>query len=377
MKFAFSVEKGGINAGQIYMNESPFTYSPMSENRANYTSDRVVEGFEGDGTTTEFVLTWTPASEVSVVKVNGTAVTEGWTFANGKVTFASAPADEADIKIGYTYDNIVIPQEKLPSIKAEMEGITLSARARRIAVTYSQIAAFQAKQDYGIDFEATINKQAQAELQYQIDGEAIYMIQNAWEDGEFTADTITWADANPDTISYSMRAEGFARAVEQAKMKVFVRTQKLTPTWMLVSPDLMPILTFVPGFKGNSNAITAGAYIAGDIAGLKVICSPAVAQGSAYLGVLGNDGVTATGVFAPYMPLVPTQLLGFADGTMTQGFSTLYDMKILNPALLQKIKVTTGPVGGLDVNVVSSETAPVWTRESTATVTINGAYTEG
>ena len=42
------------------------------------------------------------------------------------------------------------------------------------------------------------------------------------------------------------------------------------------------------------------------------------------------------------MPLVPTQLLGFADGTMSQGFSTLYDMKILNPALLAKIQVTNG-----------------------------------
>lgn len=99
---------------------------------------------------------------------------------------------------------------------------------------------FQAKQDYGIDFEATINKQAQAELQYQIDGEAIYMIQNAWDEAEAARaadakELVTWIDANPDTISYSMRAEGFARAIEDAKMKVFVRTQKLTPTWMLVN----------------------------------------------------------------------------------------------------------------------------------------------
>lgn len=28
--------------------------------------------------------------------------------------------------------------------------------------------------------------------------------------------------------------------------------------------------------------------------------------------------------------MVPTQLLGFADGTMSQGFSTLYDMKLLS-----------------------------------------------
>ena len=30
------------------------------------------------------------------------------------------------------------------------------------------------------------------------------------------------------------------------------------------------------------------------------------------------------------MAIVPTQLLGFADGAMSQGFSTMYDMKLLN-----------------------------------------------
>ena len=34
------------------------------------------------------------------------------------------------------------------------------------------------------------------------------------------------------------------------------------------------------------------------------------------------------------MTVVPTQLLGFADGGMSQGWSTMYDAKILNAALL-------------------------------------------
>lgn len=56
------------------------------------------------------------------------------------------------------------------------------------------------------------------------------------------------------------------------------------------------------------------------------------------------------------MPLVPTQLLGFADGTMTQGFSTLYDMKILNNLLVQKIAVNhVGMPAPLDVNVVNAD----------------------
>lgn len=33
------------------------------------------------------------------------------------------------------------------------------------------------------------------------------------------------------------------------------------------------------------------------------------------------------------MPIVPTQLLQFADGATSQGFSTMYDLKVLNKDL--------------------------------------------
>ena len=39
------------------------------------------------------------------------------------------------------------------------------------------------------------------------------------------------------------------------------------------------------------------------------------------------------------MPIVPTQLLGHADGSMSQGWSTLYALKILNKDLLVAGKV--------------------------------------
>lgn len=34
------------------------------------------------------------------------------------------------------------------------------------------------------------------------------------------------------------------------------------------------------------------------------------------------------------MPIVPTQLLQFADGATSQGFSTMYDLVKLNDALI-------------------------------------------
>ena len=40
------------------------------------------------------------------------------------------------------------------------------------------------------------------------------------------------------------------------------------------------------------------------------------------------------------MPIVPTQLLGYADGGMSQGWSTMYDLKMLNADLLVAGRVT-------------------------------------
>jgi hypothetical protein len=43
------------------------------------------------------------------------------------------------------------------------------------------------------------------------------------------------------------------------------------------------------------------------------------------------------------MAVVPTQLLGYADGGMNQGFSTLYALEVLNPNLLVAGEVVALP----------------------------------
>ena len=58
----------------------------------------------------------------------------------GAATFTPSVTGTA----AYKYNNTVVPQAKLPMLKAEMKSIPLLAHARRIAVYYSQIAAFQA-----------------------------------------------------------------------------------------------------------------------------------------------------------------------------------------------------------------------------------------
>lgn len=40
------------------------------------------------------------------------------------------------------------------------------------------------------------------------------------------------------------------------------------------------------------------------------------------------------------MPVIPTSLIEMPDGLNAQGFATMYDLKMLNPDLLVKGRVT-------------------------------------
>ncbi len=108
---------------------------------------------------------------------------------------------------------------------------------------------------------------------------------------------------------------------------------------MICASNIKPILVLMDGFKAASTAKINGPYFAGELNGLKVYISPAVKPGTFVLGYNGGDMTTSAAVYAPYMAIVPTQLLGFADGAMSQGFSTLYDLKLLNERLLVKGEV--------------------------------------
>jgi hypothetical protein len=126
IEYSYSTTKGATTAGDMISN--PFGFGKVD---VNYTGATVVETAEEAGKTK-----W---------NAHGCFDAEG-KFQEGKVMKADGTViDVADIAVGdnitYVYNNIVVPQDKLPTIKAEMKSIALVAKARRIAVYYSQIAA--------------------------------------------------------------------------------------------------------------------------------------------------------------------------------------------------------------------------------------------
>lgn len=288
----------------------------------SYTGQAVVEEVEGSKK-----LSWTP-----ILAAFNAETGEQLAVADDKSELKEAFTG----KVKYIYDNVIIPQAKLPMLKAEMKTIPLLAHARRIAVYYSQIAAFQAKTDYGFDLGDQLAEKAAGQLAYEIDTEVVNAIDDAAGEAK-----ITWNRAVPQFISKAEHYEGFSEAVEIAKQLVYDATQRFAPNFMLIASDILPVLTFIKGFQAAPAGVINGPYFAGTLNGVKVFVTPAFKTGRFVLGVNGDDMMSAAVVYAPYMPIVPTQLLGFADGGMTQGWSTLYDLKVLNKSLVVAGQVVT------------------------------------
>lgn len=329
---------GGKQKGETAPNtvlNNPFR---LGDAQADYTSSAVVESVDTftSGTTK---LAWLPVAvkadgkpDVRFLDANGAELNvtgDVQVAADGTVT---ATVSGTVKKIAYRYDNVVIPQNDLPVLKAEMKSIPLLAKARRIAVYYSQIAAFQAKTDYGFDLGDQLAEKAVGELQYEIDTEVVNLLEKTAD--ENAVKIPAWSRTLPVGVSKREHYAGFAEQVEIARQVIYDKTKRFAPNWMVISSSILPVLTFIEGFKAAPATNINGPYFAGTLNSLKVYVSPSLATDKYLIGVNGSDMMSAVAVYAPYMPIVPTSLLQFADGGNSQGFSTLYDLKVLNPDLV-------------------------------------------
>lgn len=335
-KFVAGSNKGGIKQGDEF--NSPFALAPMSEERMNYTAQAVVDIITPDGEGKAF-LAWTPLAEgfdPKLVGADSGASIEVVDRETGEVKVTGATGA---LRVKYIYDQVRIPQNDLPIYNVKVERIALEAKPRRIAIYYSQMAAFQAQQENNIDLGKLLQTQAVGELSYEIDTEVVKLLAES-----APADvTLRFNKTCPTGVSKAEHYEGFSEIIEKASQVIYDRTGKHAANYMICSSSVKTMLPLMRGWKEASRGKISGPYFAGTLNGLKVFVSPAIEAGKFVCGFNGDDLATSAAVYAPYMAIVPTALLQFADGGNSQGFSTLYDLKLLNTALLVAGEVVEEP----------------------------------
>lgn len=347
VQYTSGTNKGETKRGDIF--NDPFRLGKVDK---NFTGAAVVEPVKlaSGEASKEVTLAWTPVIENAF----GPGKTVKFIAESGEVSYPAVVGGKVTVstdgRLCYMYDNEIIPQNDLPIVNAEIKSLPLVAKTRRVAVYYSQIAAFQAKNDYGFDLGDQLAEKACGQLAYEIDTEITdLLIEHAAEDAE-----LVWSKALPVGVSKAEHYEGFSEIVDIAGTKIYNKTKRFAPTYMLCARDVIQVLGFIKGFKAASVGHINGPYLAGTLNGLKVFVTPNIEDGRFVIGVNGDDFMSSAAVYAPYMALVPTQLLGYADGAMSQGFSTMYALEMLNEDLLVAGRITKTEKA-LEVNAHMSE----------------------
>lgn len=332
LEYVSLTDKGGVEKGQMF--NSVFGHGEMDEARQNFTSQVIIE--EGAAPT---LTVATDIKRFRNPEDNALYAIKA-IMADGTVKYVNEVAEAAGAaKIAYVsaeFQMESVPAKEIPAIGPRMRHIPLVAEPRRIAVRYDQITAFQAKTDYGFSLDKQIAEQACGELAYEIDTEIVAMLKDGA--GE-AAEDLTWSKTLPAGVSKFEHYNGFLEIVEMAKAIIYNRTKKFHPNYMVIASDVLPVLRFINGFTAVKNAKMNGPYKVGELDGLNVYVSPLMGTGEFFLGLNGNDMMSSAGVYAPYMAIVPTQLLGTPDGGMAQGFSTWYAKALLNKNLLVAGKI--------------------------------------
>lgn len=354
LEYVSLTDKAGVNKGDMF--NSVFGHGEMTTARQQFTSQVVIENAASIDDLAFATETDAEGNTVATVKADGFTYIDKDTNATSKATYKfvgkdadgkrveaygnEAPADITVEKIAYILEKFQmeqVPATEIPAIGPKMRHLPLVAEPRRIAVRYDQITAFQAKTDYGFSLDKQIAEQACGELAYEIDTEIVAML----KDGAGEAlDELKWSKTLPVGVSKFEHYNGFLEIVEMAKAIIYKRTQKFHPNYMVIASDVLPVLRFVNGFTAVKTAKMNGPYKVGDLDGMGVYVSPLMGSGEFFLGLNGNDMMSSAGVYAPYMAIVPTQLLGTPDGGLAQGFSTWYAKALLNDKLLVAGKIT-------------------------------------
>lgn len=333
LEYVSKTDKGDIKKGDVF--NGVFGLGMHSEARTAFTSQVIIENVGSDGK-----VALTPMATGKFEGEKDAKVI----LPSGEVKFITAAelksGVEAGSKVAYFSEEFQmehVPAQDIPTIGPRMNRIALVAEPRRIAVRYDQITAFQAKTDYGFSLDKQIAEQACGELAYEIDTEIVEMLANGAKEGGVA---LTWDKTLPVGVSKFEHYNGFLEVIEEAKAIIYNRTKKFHPNYMVIAADVLPVLRFVNGFTAVKNAKMNGPYKVGELDGLNIYVSPALASGEFFLGLNGSDMMSSAGVYAPYMAIVPTQLLGTPDGGLAQGFSTWYAKALLNKNLLVAGQIT-------------------------------------
>lgn len=276
--------------------------------------------------------------------VNTSKETKGHVdYDTGTVTLTTAATSTDNTSVNYLYNNITAPTQA-PEMDLSIKGIPVIARARKLKTVLSFDAMFDMQAQYGFDATNQQTTLASQYLQYEIDGE---IVQDLYQ--KAAAKQTTFSSTVPNAVAKLDHYEGLIATWNEASNNIFEETRFASGTWGVLGLDAATIVESLAnrGFQAAGTSGENGPHFIGTMGNYRLYKTPNLGN---YAGVSERDGYVmgykgetmfhAGYVYAPYMPIMTTDLLAQEDFGVRQGYATAYAKQIVNAKLYSKGKIT-------------------------------------
>jgi hypothetical protein len=356
LKFIYADDKGAVENGRIF--NSSFKQGPSDK---DYSSRNV--GPEVLSTTASPIFSYVPilSGTVTVTTTAGVTYYDGADgqlinastgvgiaayidyLSGGVFTTAAKTTPIANTVIPgasayYAYDNESISAQ-VPRTRLELDLLPLECTSRKLASYMSFDANYDLQKMFNLDGMDLLKQQNIGEISAEMNNEVAFdMLRNAGAGAP-----IVW-DAEPPLgqgqAGQTAHNNSFAKALVDASVQTYTATGKIYPNFILCGRAATAVLKTMEGFNAAAVTDTAGPHIFGTFQEFTCIFIPDFPRDLAVTGYKGSSILQAGYVFATYMPVTSTQVVGLADFSMQQGFATSYAKRMTNPRAFQKIIIT-------------------------------------
>lgn len=239
--------------------------------------------------------------------------------------------------ITYNYDNINEPT-KIPTIFAGRKNLRMIAKQYALSTPVSVTAAEIARRSLSTDLRAELMNQGFGELSFEIDT----LLLNDIVDSATVYPTLTWSAVAPLGVSRTERFADFELVLNQVSAVMGKATGRFYPTHILTDPFGLWVLKGIPGFVEKASSSKTGSYVAGEVAGMKIIVSTRthLQPGQMILIHRGSENLDAPGVYSPYIPITSTEWIPSQELGEKKTYYTWYASQITNPSLLASVQIT-------------------------------------
>lgn len=347
LKVLYGSNKGAVRAGDTAMD----LYTAGRYDVHNYSSE-LVEGeiLEGDGSLDKFHLAWVPTLPKTVEMVmdgeefvdngvgelvpkDGGDAVATINYDTGLVEFTVAPAD-GELEFEYRYDNMTVPVDS-PEMQIRIATTPIQAKSRKLKTLYSFDASADLLNDYGMTMSSELSAYTAAQIKHEIDNEIINDLYT-----KATAPGVTWDMTAPTGVSLADHYKSFMYKVNEAGNKIFFATQIANASWIVAGEDAVNVIESLPQFESAGIMDPKGPHLVGTLAGKDVFKTPQLPSDAWMVGYKGDSLFDAGYIYAPYLPIMSTQLLMDENFTGKQGFATSYGKKMTNSNFYSANKIT-------------------------------------